>query len=81
MNKLNAIFLILLALATLASGQLWAQIEAFLNGQGSLIGAALGTLSAILLTFALLALGRIVYRTSSVQKERTLQNQQEGNHA
>lgn len=73
MNKLTVIFLLLLGVATFASGQVWTQAETFANGQGDFLGAVLGILSAIVLASTLLALGRIVYRTTP--------RQQEDNHA
>ena len=80
MNKPTVIFLILLGVATLASTQLWAQAEEFINAQGTLTGALLGILSSILLAFTLLVLGRMVYRTALAQRELDLRNQQENNH-
>lgn len=65
MNRVTAVFLVLLGLATLASGQLWMRARVLTAGQGSFLDAALAILSAALLMPALLGLGRILYRTTS----------------
>lgn len=64
MNRVTATFLVLLGLATLASGQLWIRGKVLGAGQGTVLDVMLAILSAALLIFTLLGLGRILYRTA-----------------
>lgn len=65
MNRVTTTFLVLLGLATLASGQLWMRGRALGAGQGAILNVAPAILSAALLMLALLGLGRILYPTTS----------------
>lgn len=67
MQEVTGIFLMLLGLATLASGQLWMRSKALGTGQGTLLDVALAILSALLLLAALLGLGRILYRAAPIR--------------
>ncbi len=65
MNRVTFTFIALLGVTTLAAGQLWLQGKALFENQGTLLGITLIILSAVVLLFGLLSLGRIVYRTAS----------------
>ncbi len=72
MNRVTLTFLVLLGLATLALGQLWMRSEALMAGQGTVVDMTLATLSATLLIFMLLGLGRILYRTARLPQGSAL---------
>lgn len=64
MNRLTAIFLILLIAATLALGMVWKQVEGLIAGDYTGSGSILLVISGVILILALFGLGRILYRTS-----------------
>ncbi len=77
MNKVTGIFVVLLGLATLASGQLWLRGKALTSGRGTGLDAGLAILSAAGLALALLALGRILYRTAPAHQAGASEHQEE----
>jgi len=78
MNRATATFLVLLGLATLASGQLWIQTRVLRAGQGTILDVTLAMLSAALLMLALLGLGRVLYRTTPVSRVGDSESLEEG---
>lgn len=68
MNRLTVVFLMLLGLATLLLGQVWARAETVLNGQGTPTDIAVVVLSAVLLVPVLGVLGRLVYLNARLTK-------------
>ena len=81
MRRVTVTFLILLGLATLASGQLWMLGKAISAGHGTLLDNVLALLSALLLLVALPAMGRILYRTAPARCAGNAQDQEEEPYA
>lgn len=77
MDRITATFLGLLALATLASGQLWLRGKTLGMGQGTFLDATVTVLSAGVLVLALVGLGRILSRTAPVAATADLDRRQE----
>lgn len=68
-NRVTVTFVILLALTSLASGQLWLRGQVLITGQTTLSDIALIILSAAVLSGGLLGLGRILYRIEPSSQE------------
>jgi len=79
-NRLTSTFLLLLGVATLASGTLWKRLEALLTGQGTAPDIVLAIGSAALLALALAGLIRIVVYTAKTAPEATGVDRQEEDH-
>ncbi|MCG3209706.1 MAG: hypothetical protein FOGNACKC_03333 [Anaerolineae bacterium] len=68
-NRVTVTFVILLALTSLASGQLWLRGKVLITGQAALLDIALIILSVVVLSGGLLGLGRILYRIEPLSQE------------
>ena len=68
-NRVTVTFVILLALTSLASGQLWLRGKVLITGQATLLDIAIVILSAAMLSGGLLGLGRILYRIEPLSQE------------
>lgn len=68
-NRVTVTFVILLALTSLASGQLWLRGQVLITGRATLSDIALIILSAAVLSGGLLGLGRILYRIEPSSQE------------
>lgn len=66
MNRITATFLILLAVATFASGQLWMQSRLLASAPITGINLAVILGSATVLLISLTGLGRMLYRTAQL---------------
>lgn len=67
MNRITITFLVLLALATFASGQLWMQSKAGAAGATiTLLNMGLVVASAVLLIVTVTGMARMLYRTAPV---------------
>lgn len=78
MNRALLTFLMLLGVATIASGQVWSRSVRFGAGQGTWMDLALASLSALLLVTSLLALGRIFYWTTYANQRAPDKEQSNG---
>jgi len=69
MKRIIITFIFLLALTTLAAGQLWLSGSALLDAQITLWNIALASLSAVTLSTGALFLGRMVYSTAAIPNQ------------
>ena len=77
MSRVTGTFVVLLGLATLASGQLWMRGKKLISGQSSALDAGLAILSAAVLILAMLGLSRILYRTAPAPQAHSSENRGE----
>ena len=68
-NRVTVTFVILLALTSLASGQLWLRGKVLITGQATLLDIAIVILSVAMLSGGLLGLGSILYRIEPLSQE------------
>ena len=68
-NRVTVIFVILLALTSLASGQLWRLGKILLTGQATSLDIVLVILSGVVFAGGLLGLGRILRRIEPLSDE------------
>ena len=66
MNRITGTFLVLLALATFASGQLWMQGRPLAADPMTALNGVIVVVNTVLLLVTLLGLGRILYKTAKV---------------
>ena len=69
MTRVIITFTVLLALTTLATGQLWLSGSALLNNQITLWNIALAASSTVILSVGVLFLGRMVYSTAAISNQ------------
>jgi len=69
MNRIIMTFIFLLAVTTLAAGQLWLSGSALLDSQITLWNIALAAFSAVALSTGVLFLGRMVYSTVAIPNQ------------
>ncbi len=73
MNRLTVTFLAFLTLATLSAGVTYQNAQSLLNVHGSVVNVLVLVISTVLLGFAMLVLGRIIYLTAPRQaREETV---------
>ncbi len=69
MNRVTMTFIFLLAITTLAAGELWTSGSALLDSQITLWNIALAIFSTVALSTGVLLLGRMVYSTVPIPNQ------------
>lgn len=77
MNRVTVIFLVLLALATLASGELWVGGRLLAAGDGAVVNGVRVGVSALVLTVTFVGLIRIVWRTMSPSDDTEVRQEEQ----
>jgi hypothetical protein len=77
MTRITATFLTLLLVATLTMGITWRQIESLTSSSISTWNVLLISVNGIIVILALLALGRILYRTSRIPNAKLIRIEKE----